>query len=164
MTETDNPSKDSDMLIDHLLDAKRKHDEDKNVEKEEVEHLEKGADYLVSFLVGQGVKISQPKKVTKRKPPGLEELKKKFVENLVEGGYVTVNDSGRTILTENGKKFLDNKTKSADTKVAIAKLKNLQFRNNLDRQNKRMANKAKKGLKTKIKGIKKKISRKSKRR
>ena len=164
MTETDNPSKDSDMLIDHLLDAKRKHDEDKNVEKEEVEHLEKGADYLVSFLGGQGVQISQPKKVTKRKPPGLEELKKKFVENLVEGGYVTVNDSGRTILTENGKKFLDNKTKSADTKVAIAKLKNLQFRNNLDRQNKRMANKAKKGLKTKIKGIKKKISRKSKRR
>ena len=152
------------MLIDHLLDAKRKHDEDKNVEKEEVEHLEKGADYLVSFLVGQGVQISQQKKVTKRKPPGLEELKKKFVENLVEEGYVTVNDSGRTILTENGKKFLDNKTKSADTKVAIAKLKNLQFRNNLDRQNKRMANKAKKGLKKKIKGIKKKISRKSKRR
>nr|AIF11426.1 hypothetical protein [uncultured marine thaumarchaeote KM3_51_F10] len=164
MTEIDNPSKDSDMLIDHLLDAKRKHDEDKNVEKEEVEHLEKGADYLVSFLVGQGVQVSQPKKVTKQKPPGLEELKKKFVENLVEEGYVTVNDSGRTILTENGKKFLDNKTKSADTKVAIAKLKNLQFRNNLDRQNKRMANKAKKGLKTKIKGIKKKISRKSKRR
>ena len=164
MTETDNPSKDSDMLIDHLLDAKRKHDEDKNVEKEEVEHLEKGADYLVSFLVGQGVQVSQPKKVTKQKPPGLEELKKKFVENLVEGGYVTVNDSGRTILTENGKKFLDNKTKSADTKVAIAKLKNLQFRNELDRQNKRLANKAKKGLKTKIKGIKKKISRKSKRR
>ena len=164
MTETDNPSKDSDMLIDHLLDAKRKHDEDKNVEKEEVEHLEKGADYLVSFLVGQGVQVSQPKKVTKGKPPGLEELKKKFVENLVEGGYVTVNDSGRTILTENGKKFLDNKTKSADTKVAIAKLKNLQFRNNLDRENKRLANKAKKGLKKKIKGIKKKISRKSKRR
>ena len=164
MTETDNPSKDSDMLIDHLLDAKRKHDEDKNVEKEEVEHLEKGADYLVSFLVGQGVQVSQPKKVTKQKPPGLEELKKKFVENLVEEGYVTVNDSGRTILTENGKKFLDNKTKSADTKVAIAKLKNLQFRNELDRQNKRLANKAKKGLKTKIKGIKKKISRKSKRR
>ena len=164
MTETDNPSKDSDMLIDHLLDAKRKHDEDKNVEKEEVEHLEKGADYLVSFLVGQGVQVSEPKKATKRKPPGLEELKKKFVENLVEGGYVTVNDSGRTILTENGKKFLDNKTKSADTKVAIAKLKNLQFRNELDRQNKRLANKAKKGLKTKIKGIKKKISRKSKRR
>ena len=164
MTETDNPPKDSDMLIDHLLDAKRKHDEDKNVEKEEVEHLDKGTDYLVSFLVGQGVQVSEPKKVTKRKPPGLEELKKKFVENLVEGGYVTVNDSGRTILTENGKRFLDSKTKSADTKVAIAKLKNLQFRNELDRQNKRLANKAKKGLKKKIKGIKKKISRKSKRR
>ena len=164
MTETDNPSKDSDMLIDHLLDAKRKHDEDKNVEIEEVEHLEKGANYLVSFLVGQGIQVSKPKKATKQKHPRLEELKKKFVENLVNEGYVTVNDTGRTVLTENGKKFLDSKTKSADTKVAIAKLKNLQFRNELDRQNKRLANKAKKGLKKKIKGIKKKISRKSKRR
>ena len=100
MTETDNPSKDSDMLIDHLLDAKRKHDEDKNVEKEEVEHLEKGADYLVSFLVGQGVQVSQPKKVTKRKPPGLEELKKKFVENLVEEGYVTVSYTHLTLPTK----------------------------------------------------------------
>jgi hypothetical protein len=154
----------SDMLINHLLGAKKKHDEDKNVEKEEVEHLDKGTDYLVSFLVGQGVQVSEPKKVTKQKPPGLEELKKKFVENLVNEGYVTVNDSGRTILTENGKKFLDSQTKSADTKVAIAKLKNLQFRNELDRQNKRLANKAKKGLEKKIKGIKKKISRKSKRR
>ena len=164
LTETDDKSTSSDMLVNHLLGAKKKHDEDKNVEKEEVEHLDKGTDYLVSFLVGQGVQVSEPKKVTKRKPPGLEELKKKFVENLVEEGYVTVNDSGRTILTENGKKFLDSQTKSADTKVAIAKLKNLQFRNELDRQNKRLANKAKKGLKKKIKGIKKKISRKSKRR
>ena len=164
MAETDDKSTSSDMLVNHLLGAKKKHDEDKNVEKEEVEHLDKGTDYLVSFLVGQGVQVSEPKKVTKRKPPGLEELKKKFVENLVNGGYVTVNDSGRTILTENGKKYLDSQTKSADTKVAIAKLKNLQFRNELDRQNKRLANKAKKGLKKKIKGIKKKISRKSKRR
>ena len=61
----------------------------------------------------------------------------------------TVNDSGRTILTENGKEFLDSQTKSAETKVTLAKLKNLQFRNNLDRQNKRMANKDKKGLKKK---------------
>ena len=164
MTETDDESTSSDMLVNHLLGAKKKHDEDKNVEMEEVEHLEKGANYLVSFLIGQGIQLSQPKKATKRKPPGLEELKKKFVENLVEEGYVTVNDSGRTILTENGKRFLDSKTKSADTKVAIAKLKNLQFRNELDRQNKRLANKAKKGLKKKIKGLKKKKSRKSKRR
>ena len=145
------------MLVNHLLGAKKKHDEDKNVEMEEVEHLEKGADYLVSFLIGQGIQVSQPKKVTKQKPPGLEELKKKFVENLVNEGYVTVNDSGRTILTENGKKFLDSQTKSAETKVTLAKLKNLQFRNNLDRQNKRMAHKDKKGLK-------KKKSKKSKRR
>ena len=164
LAETDDKSTSSDMLVNHLLGAKKKHDEDKNVEKEEVEHLDKGTDYLVSFLVGQGVQVSEPKKATKQKPPGLEELKKKFVENLVNEGYVTVNDSGRTILTENGKKFLDSQTKSADTKVAIAKLKNLQFRNELDRQNKRLANKAKKGLEKKIKGIKKKISRKSKRR
>ncbi len=164
LTKTDDESTSSDMLVNHLLGAKKKHDEDKNVEIEEVEHLDKGTDYLVSFLVGQGIQVSQPKKATKQKPPGLEELKKKFVENLVNEGYVTVNDAGRTVLTENGKKFLDSKTKSADTKVAIAKLKNLQFRNELDRQNKRLANKAKKGLKKKIKGLKKKISRKSKRR
>ena len=108
-------------------------------------------------MIGQGIQVSQPKKVTKQKPPGLEELKKKFVENLVNEGYVTVNDSGRTILTENGKKFLDSQTKSAETKVTLAKLKNLQFRNNLDRQNKRIQNKAKKDLK-------KKKSKKSKRR
>ena len=157
LAETNDKSMSSDMLINHLLGAKKKHDEDKNVEKEEVEHLDKGTDYLVSFLVGQGVQVSEPKKVTKQKPPGLEELKKKFVENLVNEGYVTVNDSGRTILTENGKKFLDSQTKSAETKVTLAKLKNLQFRNNLDRQNKRMVNKAKKDLK-------KKKSKKSKRR
>ena len=157
LTETDDKSTSSDMLVNHLLGAKKKHDEDKNVEMDEVEHLEKGADYLVSFLIGQGIQVSQPKKATKQKPPGLEELKKKFVENLVNEGYVTVNDSGRTILTENGKKFLDSQTKSAETKVTLAKLKNLQFRNNLDRQNKRIQNKAKKDLK-------KKKSKKSKRR
>ena len=92
LTEPESPTKDADMLIDHLLDAKRKHDEDKNVEKEEVEHLDKGTNYLVSFLVGQGVQVSAPKKVTKQKPPGLEELKKKFVENLVEEVYVIIND------------------------------------------------------------------------
>jgi hypothetical protein len=148
LTENNNSSEESDMLINHLLEAKKKHDEDKNVEKEEVEHLEKGADYLVSFLVGQGVKISdEPKKITKQKPPGLDELKKKFVENLVKEGHVTINDSGRTILTESGKIFLDEQTRSSETKVAIAKLKNLQFRNNLDRENKRLANKLKKVLK-----------------
>ncbi|MFP6577351.1 MAG: hypothetical protein VB736_01030 [Candidatus Nitrosopelagicus sp.] len=157
MAETNDKSMSSDMLINHLLGAKKKHDEDKNVEIEEVEHLDKGTDYLVSFLVGQGIQVSQPKKATKQKPPGLEELKKKFVENLVNEGYVTVNDSGRTILTENGKEFLDSQTKSAETKVILAELKNLQFRNELDRQNKKMANKAKKDLK-------KKKSKKSKRR
>ena len=76
MTETDDKSISSDLLVNHLLGAKKKHDEDKNVEKEEVEHLDKGTDYLVSFLVGLGVQVSEPKKLTKLKPPGLEELKK----------------------------------------------------------------------------------------
>jgi len=157
LSETDKKPDMTDALSSHLLGGKKHHDEDKNVETEEIKHLEKGADYLVSFLVGQGIQVSQPKKATKQKPPGLEELKKKFVENLVNEGYVTVNDSGRTILTENGKEFLDSQTKSAETKVTLAKLKNLQFRNNLDRQNKRIQNKAKKDLK-------KKKSKKSKRR
>jgi len=61
LTKTDDESTSSDMLVNHLLGAKKKHDEDKNVEKEEVEHLDKGTDYLVSFLVGQGVQVSEPK-------------------------------------------------------------------------------------------------------
>ena len=51
-----------------------------------------------------------------------------FVQNLVKSGYVTLGEKGRTILTDNGKKFLDTKTKNAAVKVELAKLKNLEYR------------------------------------
>ena len=56
MPETNNKSIEDEELISHLLGAKKKHDEDKNVESEEVQHLDKGADYLTTMLLQQGVK------------------------------------------------------------------------------------------------------------
>ena len=109
-----------DELITHLLGAKKKHDEDKNVESEEVEHLDKGADYLTTMLLQQGV--TEVKTKAKKTPPKLDELKKMFVQNLVKSGYVTVGEKGRTILTDSGKKHLDAQTKNAGTKVELAKL------------------------------------------
>ena len=100
-----------DELITHLLGAKKKHDEDKNVESEEVQHLDKGADYLTTMLLRQGVKEVKTK--AKKTPPKLDELKKMFVQNLVKSGYVTVGEKGRTILTDSGKKHLDAQTKNA---------------------------------------------------
>ena len=46
----------TDVLSSHLLGGKKKHDENKNVETEEVQHLDKGADYLTTMLLQQGVK------------------------------------------------------------------------------------------------------------
>jgi hypothetical protein len=46
----------SDVLSSHLLGGKKKHDENKNVETDEVKHLEKGADYLTTLLLQQGIK------------------------------------------------------------------------------------------------------------
>ena len=43
----------------------------------------------------------------------MDELKKMFVQNLLKAGYVTVDGKDRTILTDDGKKFLDNQTKNA---------------------------------------------------
>ena len=111
MPETNNKSIEDEELISHLLGAKKKRDEDKNVETEEVEHLDKGADYLTTLLLEQGIKEVQTK--IKKTPPKLDELKKMFVENLVKSGYVTVGENGRTILTDSGKKHLDAQTKSA---------------------------------------------------
>jgi len=126
---------DSDALSSHLLGGKKHHDEDKNVETEEVQHLEKGTDYLTTILLQQGVKETKTK--SKRTPPKLDELKKMFVQNLLKAGYVTVDDKNRTILTDAGKKFLDNQTKNAAIKVELAKLKNLEYRESLERKNKR---------------------------
>ena len=135
MSETNNKSLENDDLISHLLGAKKKHDEDKNVESEEVQHLDKGADYLTTMLLQQGVKEVKTK--AKKTPPKLDELKKMFVQNLVKSGYVTLGENGRTILTDNGKKYLDAQTKNAGTKVELAKLKNLEYRKSLERKKSR---------------------------
>ena len=141
MSETKDKSLTNDDLVSHLLGAKKKHDEDKNVETDEVEHLDKGADYLTTMLLQQGIKEVKTK--SKKTPPKLDELKKMFVENLVKSGYVTLGEKGRTILTDNGKKFLDTKTKNAAAKVELAKLKNLEYRKSLERQAKRNQKKRK---------------------
>ena len=141
MSETNDKSLTNDDLVSHLLGAKKQHDEDKNVESEEVQHLDKGADYLTTMLLQQGVKEVKTK--AKKTPPKLDELKKMFVENLVKSGYVTVGEKGRTILTDNGKKYLDAQTKNAAVKVELAKLKNLEYRKSLERQDKRNQKKRK---------------------
>ena len=141
MSETNDKPVENDLLISHLLGAKKKHDEDKNVESEEVEHLDKGADYLTTMLLQQGVKEVKTK--AKKTPPKLDEFKKMFVQNLVKSGYVTLGEKGRTVLTDNGKKYLDAQTKNAGVKVELAKLKNLEYRKSLERQAKRNQKKRK---------------------
>ena len=141
MSETNNKSIEDEELIAHLLGGKKKHDEDKNVESEEVQHLDKGADYLTTLLLQQGVKETKTK--SKKTPPKLDELKKMFVQNLVKSGYVTLGEKGRTILTDDGKKYLDTQTKNAAVKVELAKLKNLEYRKSLERQTKRNQKKRK---------------------
>ena len=126
---------DSDAISSHLLGGKKHHDEEKNVETEEIQHLEKGTDYLTTLLLQQGVKETKTK--SKKIPPKLDELKKMFVQDLLKAGYVTIDDKDRTILTDAGKKFLDNQTKNAAIKVELAKLKNLEYRKSLERKNKR---------------------------
>ena len=135
MSETNDKPVETDILTTHLLNAKKKHDEDKNVESEEVEHLDKGADYLTTMLLQQGVQETKTK--SKKTPPKLDELKKMFVQNLVKSGYVTLGENGRTILTDSGKKHLDAQTKNAGTKVELAKLKNLEYRKSLERKKSR---------------------------
>ena len=131
----------TDVLSSHLLDGKKKHDENKNVETEEVQHLDKGTDYLTTMLLQQGIREVKTK--SKKIPPKLDELKKMFVQNLVKSGYVTLGEKGRTILTDDGKKFLDAQTKNAEVKVELAKLKNLEYRKSLERLAKRNQKKRK---------------------
>ncbi len=153
LSETEDLPNTSDMLVGHLLNAKRKHDEDKNVESEEVQHLQKGADYLSTFLTQQGVQTQ--KTVTKTRPPGLDELKKQFIKNLVKNEFVTIADNGRTILTEKGKKFLDQQTKESADRVTLVQLKNLRYRQSLARKRKSSGRKTKKKRKTSVKKKKK---------
>ena len=142
MSETDKQPDTTDALSSHLLGGKKHHDEDKNVETEEIKHLEKGADYLTTLLLQQGVKETKTK--AKKIPPKLEELKKIFVENLLKAGYVKVDDNDRTILPDNGQKFLESQTKNAAIKVELAKLKNLEYRRSLERKTKSHSKKRKK--------------------
>ena len=135
----------TDVLSSHLLGGKKKHDEDKNVETEEVQHLDKGIDYLTTMLLQQGIREVKTK--SKKIPPKLDELKKMFVQNLIKSGYVTLGENDRTILTDTGKKFLDNQTKSAAMKVELAKLKNLEYRKSLERKSKSRSKKRKKNRK-----------------
>ena len=155
LPETQEKANTADMLVAHLLFGKKKHDEQKNVESEEVEHLNKGTDYLTSFLLQQGVKQTTTKP-TKQKPPTVDELKKQFIENLVSNGYVTIDDSGRTIIAEKGQKFLEQQTKKTENKVVLAKLINLRYRNSLTRKNKKQKKVSKKSKPKPKKSVKKK--------
>jgi len=155
LPENEEKTNTADMLVAHLLLGKKKHDEQKNVESEEVEHLNKGADYLTTLLLEQGIKETKTK-VVKQKPPTVDELKKQFIKNLVSNGYVTIDDSGRTVIAEKGQKFLEQQTKKAENKVILAKLINLRYRNSLDRKNKKQKKVSKKSKPRSKKSVKKK--------
>ena len=146
LSKTEDSINTADLLVGHLLDGKRKHDEDKNVESEEVEHLKKGADYLTTFLLQQGIR--QQKTVTTTKPLGLDDLKKEFIKRLVNNEHVTIGDNGRTILTEKGKSFLDKQTRESADKVALVQLKNLRYRQSIARKRKSSGRKTKNKRKT----------------
>lgn len=155
LAETDEKVQTADMLVAHLLYGKKKHDEQKNVESEEVEHLNKGTDYLTTFLLQQGIKQTTAKP-TKQKPPTVDDLKKQFIKNLVSNGYVTIDDSGRTVIAEKGQKFLEQQTKKAENKVVLAKLINLRYRNSLARKNQKQKKVSKKSKPKPKKSVKKK--------
>ena len=154
MPETEKNTDTSDMLVGHLLNAKKKHDETKNVESEEVEHLQKGTDYLTTFLLQQGIQQTQ-KTVSANKPKGVDELKKDFVENLVKNGFVNIGDDGRTVLTDKGQVYLTKQTRNAEMRVTLAKLRNLRYRNSIVKTRKKSSS----GKKTR-KGTKKSAKRK----
>jgi len=147
----------TDTLSSHLLGGKKKHDETKNVESDEVQHLQKGTDYLTTFLLQQGIQQT-PKTVSANKPKGVDELKKDFVENLVKNGFVNIGDDGRTVLTDKGQEYLTKQTRNAEMRVTLAKLINLRYRNSIAKTRKKRSS----GKKTR-KGTKKSAKRKKKR-
>ena len=155
LPENEEKTNTADMLVAHLLYGKKKHDEQKTVENEEVDHLNKGADYLTTLLLEHGIKQATTKAV-KQKPPTVDELKKQFVKNLVDQGYVTINDSGRTVIAEKGQKFLEQQTRKAENKVILAKLINLRYRKTLTRKNKKQKKVNKKSKPKPKKSVKKK--------
>ena len=155
LPENEEKTNTADMLVAHLLLGKKKHDEQKNVESDEVEHLNKGTDYLSTLLLEQGIKETKTKAV-KQKPLTVEELKKQFVKDLVNNGYVTIDNSGRTVMAEKGQKFLERQTKKAENKVVLAKLINLRYRKSLGRKNKKQKKVNKKSKPKPKKSVKKK--------
>jgi len=156
INEETKPDK-TDALSSHLLGGKKKHDETKNVESDEVQHLQKGTDYLTTFLLQQGIQQT-PKTVSANKPKGVDELKKDFVENLVKNGFVNIGDDGRTVLTDKGQEYLTKQTRNAEMKVTLAKLINLRYRNTIAKTRKKRSS----GKKTR-KGTKKSAKRKKRR-
>ena len=147
----------TDTLSSHLLGGKKKHDETKNVESDEVQHLQKGTDYLTTFLLQQGIQQTQ-KTVSTTKPKGVDDLKKDFVENLVKNGFVNIGDDGRTVLTDKGQEYLTKQTRNAEMRVTLAKLINLRYRNSIAKTRKKRSS----GKKTR-KGTKKSAKRKKRR-
>ena len=115
----------ADILTSSLLDTKKKHDQDKTVTKEEIDFLNKGTDYLTSFLTGQGIEPEE-RIPTKGKPLTEEELKKQYANNFIKKGYVTIDNTGRAKVTPAGKEYFELRTKTAEANVKLAVLKNLK--------------------------------------
>ena len=131
----------ADILTSSLLDTKKKHDQDKTVTKEEIDFLNKGTDYLTSFLVGQGIE-TEDRVPTKGKPLTEVELKKQFANNLIKNGYVTV-ENGRSKITQAGKDYFSLRTKVAEANVRLAVLRNLNHVNSSKNTKKKSTKKTK---------------------
>ena len=131
LAETQDKINTADMLVAHLLLGKKKHDEQKNVESDEVEHLNKGADYLSSFLTGHGIEPEE-RIPTKENPLTEQELKKQYANDFIKKGYVTVDDTGRSKITPAGKEYFELRTKTAEASVKLAMLKNLKHVKSLE--------------------------------
>ncbi len=132
----------TDVLTSSLLDTKKKHDQDKTVTKEEIDFLNKGTDYLTSFLVGQGIE-TEDRVPTKGKPLSESELKKQFAHNLIKNGYVTV-ENGRSKITQAGKDYFSSRKKVAEANVKLAMLRNLKHVNSSKNAKKKSTKKTKK--------------------
>ena len=132
----------ADILTSSLLDTKKKHDQDKTVTKEEIDFLNKGTDYLTSFLVGHGIE-PEDRVPTKGKPLSEEELKKQFAHNLIKNGYVTV-ENGRSKITQAGKDYFSSRKKVAEANVKLAMLRNLKHVNSSKNAKKKSTKKTKK--------------------
>ena len=131
----------TDILTSSLLDTKKKHDQDKTVTKEEIDFLNKGTDYLTSFLVGQGIE-TEDRVPTKGKPLSESELKKQIANNLIKNGYVTV-ENGRSKITQAGKDYFSLRKKVAEGNVRLVMLKNLKHVNSSKNTKKKSTKKLK---------------------